>query len=396
VLDLVKLTAQVSALSQHLQEEAGKNQRRLLHALSVYQEWQADPQRWMQRYEVWGSHLGFACGQPMEPGVAVDVDPILGSHTVVATDGSQIMPSHHEIAYCSLINVGRVGIPYGLKQRPLLDSVPVLYYRSADLGRRGIRSEELVSLRRTQAEMEELVQLAARFSRQDPNHLAQDSAPVPLLALTDGSLIHWSLDPLPTDEQRHWLEPILQSYQQLRQLRIPVMGYISAPRSREGINFLRLGLCPFEGSDCGRHCPDGIPPCDQFAPLTDRGLWAALLQPGQRSPLYRSGAGLLQHYGDHHIYACYLHVGDEVARVEMPAWVAQDPQLLAQGLGILLVQVQKGYGYPVALAEAHHLAVVRGGDRSRFFALVEQELQRAGLKQIAISRKEARKRQGIA
>jgi 3-methyladenine DNA glycosylase Tag len=40
--------------------------------------------------------------------------------------------------------------------------------------------------------------------------------------------------------------------------------------------------------------------------------------------------------------------------------------------------------------------VVRSGDRQRFFALIEQELLRAGLRHVAVSRKEAQKRSGIA
>jgi hypothetical protein len=63
---------------------------------------------------------------------------------------------------------------------------------------------------------------------------------------------------------------------------------------------------------------------------------------------------------------------------------------------MVLAQVQKGYGYPVALAEAHNQAVVRGGDRHRFFALLERELIRAGLKNVGVSAKEARKRGSIA
>jgi hypothetical protein len=50
----------------------------------------------------------------------------------------------------------------------------------------------------------------------------------------------------------------------------------------------------------------------------------------------------------------------------------------------------------VALAEAHNQAVVRGGDRHRFFALLERELIRAGLKNVGVSAKEARKRGSIA
>jgi len=62
----------------------------------------------------------------------------------------------------------------------------------------------------------------------------------------------------------------------------------------------------------------------------------------------------------------------------------------------MLAQVQKGYGYPVAIAEAHNQAVVKGGDKARFFALLEQQMIKAGLKNVGTSYKEARKRGSIA
>jgi 3-methyladenine DNA glycosylase Tag len=69
---------------------------------------------------------------------------------------------------------------------------------------------------------------------------------------------------------------------------------------------------------------------------------------------------------------------------------------LNQALSLILSQVQKGYGYPIALAEAHNQAVVRGSDRSRFFSLLEREMVKAGLSNIGTSYKEARKRNSIA
>jgi hypothetical protein len=101
-------------------------------------------------------------------------------------------------------------------------------------------------------------------------------------------------------------------------------------------------------------------------------------------------------YGEHRIYFCYVHVGTEIARVEMPEWVIQNPTLVDTALSLTLAQVQKGYGYPVALAEAHNQAVVRGGDRTRFFALLEHQMIRAGLQNVGVSYKEARKRGSIA
>jgi hypothetical protein len=80
----------------------------------------------------------------------------------------------------------------------------------------------------------------------------------------------------------------------------------------------------------------------------------------------------------------------------MPEWVAQNSSLLNQALSLILAQVNKGFGYPVALAEAHNQAVVRGGDRARFFALLEQQMIRAGLRNVGTSYKEARKRGSIS
>jgi hypothetical protein len=125
-------------------------------------------------------------------------------------------------------------------------------------------------------------------------------------------------------------------------------------------------------------------------------MWASLLQPGQRSPLFRSSARILDLYDAHRIYFCYVHVGTEVARVEVPEWVAQNSSLLNQSLSLTLAQVHKGFGYPVALAEAHNQAVVRGGDRVRFFALLEQQMIRVGLTNVGTSYKEARKRGSIS
>ena len=89
-------------------------------------------------------------------------------------------------------------------------------------------------------------------------------------------------------------------------------------------------------------------------------------------------------------------MGTEIARIDVPEWVVADEEKFELSLAMMLGQVQKGYGYPVVLAEAHNQAVVRGGDRASFFALLEQEMIKAGLKNVGTSYKETRKRGSIA
>lgn len=396
MLDLTKLARQMQGISQHLTEEVTASRLRLERTQQVVSLAQQQQRELVQKRGIWGDRLGFTAAEPIEPlDTRIEIAPSPALHTVLATDGSQIAPSHHEIAYCYLINVGRIVLHYGQNRHPLLDSLPEVFYRPDDLyvsRQWGIRVEEWMGYRRTISEALVLAELAEGLQE------AGDIASHPTLAMVDGSLIYWFLDPLPGEARDRILPPILDSWERLKALGIPLVGYISAPRSTEALNFLRLQTCPFSEPDCSTHCPGQTDqaPCQIFAPLRDTALWSLQLEPGQRGALWRSSAKILDTYGEQSIYFCYVHVGAEIARIECPAWVALDPDILNQTLSLVLAQVQKGYGYPVALAEAHNQAVVRGGDRARFFALLEQEMIRAGLKNIGTSYKEARKRGSIA
>jgi hypothetical protein len=426
MLDLTKLAQQMQSISQQLTLEANASRQRLELALKLLQQAEQRQDSLTDLQQMWRDRIHFTAAEPMEPlnqRLRVSAPP--SWHTVIATDGSQIAPSHHEIAYCYLINIGRIILHYGQNCLPLLDSLPEVIYRPEDLylsRQWGIRTEEWMGYCRTVSEATVLAELGeaiwggergggergggdgeerkeGEMAMQTPNPEPRtpNSEP-PILAMVDGSLIYWFLEPLPGEARDRILPPILQAWEQLRSAGIPLVGYLSAARSGESLNFLRLQACPYAMPDCMTHCPTGSDraPCQVFAPLKDTVLWAMTLEPGQRSPLWRSSARILNDYGDHWIYFCYLHVGVEIARIEFPAWVAEDATLLDTALSLTLAQVQKGYGYPIALAEAHNQAVVRGGDRARFFALLEQQMIRAGLKNVGISYKEARKRGSIA
>lgn len=404
MLDLTKLARQMQGISQHLSQEAIASRQRLELAERLLQQVSDRQPELVTLRQTWRDRLGFTAAEPVEPlDTRVTVSAAPSFHTVLATDGSQIAPSHHEIAYCYLINVGRVVLHYGQNRHPLLDSLPEVFYRPEDLYQSrqwGIRTEEWMGYCRTVSEAIALAELAAEQGEKGRRGEEEGGREgnLPMLAMVDGSLIHWFLEPLPMEARDRILPPILAAWEKLRQLRIPLVGYLSAARSGEALNFLRLQTCPYEAPDCQSHCPGQTEqaPCQVFAPLRDTALWSLVLEPGQRGALWRSSAKILEWYGDQTIYFCYMNVGAEIARVEFPAWVAEDAQLLETALNLTLTQVQKGYGYPVALAEAHNQAVVRGGDRARFFALLEREMIRAGLQNIGTSYKEARKRGSIA
>jgi len=295
---------------------------------------------------------------------------------VFASDGSQIFPDRHEAMLCFLINIGSVVLPYGIDARPQLGNRPHLFYRERDLyqrwgGRRVLVSEEIVSVRRHLMEVEELTRLARNWKFR------------PAVALLDGTLILWNLEGKPADFRAIMLRRFLRMLDILRDLKVPIAGYISASGSTDVINALRVGLCPYQFANCdncewisaGKH-----PPCATIEGVADIHLFERLLKPGERSPVFWSSSQILTDYGEHQIGFFYIHAGLEIARVEIPRWVAQDPTMLDLIHAIVYDQAQKGRGYPVTLAEAHEQAVVRGAERELFYEMLETALIRQGFK----------------
>lgn len=315
-------------------------------------------------------------GVQTPPAQVFPLPPCPERRLVLASDGSQIFPDRHEAMMCYLINIGSVALPYGFDMAPHLSNRPRLFYREHELyhrwgGRRVLVSEEVVAVRRHLMEIGELVRLAQRWTQR------------PAVALVDGTLILWTLEGKPPDFHKDTLTRFLRAMDALRQLGVPIAGYISGPGSTDVINGLRVGLCPYEVANCDR-CEwlqrNASPPCAVIEGVTDAQLFERLLKPGERSAVFASSSQILSEYGAHRIRFFYLHAGLEIARVEIPQWVAENEEWLNLVHAVVYDQAQKGRGYPVALAEAHEQAVVRGAERELFYEMLEAALVRQGMK----------------
>ena len=69
----------------------------------------------------------------------------------------------------------------------------------------------------------------------------------------------------------------------------------------------------------------------------------------------------------------------EIARIEVPDWLAEDSELLALSHAMLVKQCQLGLDYPVAISEAHEQAVITGHDREEFRRMTLMLLEQRGL-----------------
>lgn len=295
--------------------------------------------------------------------------------SVLATDGSFILPDRHSPARFYLINIGRVHLHYGARPDAALSSTAELRYREQEL-RVNERIPVTATLLGMKRAAEELVALAAEA----------ETAPRPAVALQDGSLILWSLVGQDAAVQAWVLDSFLGALDTLRDRGIPVASYISYPGGKDALDALRLAVCDFPAQGRPISCDAcraerETPACAIIPAIPDRHLFEhiASLAPGERSDVYASASSILKQYGDHAIYFFYLHSGVEIARVEIPAWVARHPPHLDLVHAIVYDQCQRGRGYPSVLQEAHEQAVIGGNERRMIEQLVEEALARYGI-----------------
>ncbi len=395
MLDLNKVIKQIKHLENRVSEDSSGSDVLGL-ALSKMAEATEDSQNFEQKLEGSEGTTWWPLAKCLEPtshiGTRCSISTkVPDTSCVVGVDGSQIMPNHHEIYSCFLLNIGVAAITYGKKQAPTLLSKPFLFHKPEDLyplvDRRRMHIDELyVSLERYLLELEELAQTALCL-KEEQN--------VPVLALFDGALIPWSLEKMPPSYMDTFISRACALSTLMKNSGIPIMGYISHSRSSEIVNLLRVYNCPYELSQCRNYCSELNEedfPCSTIWPLTDRHLFANNMSFATRSALFQSRAKISKLYKEpHQICFTYLNVGSEVVRLEFPYWLARDKDLLDCALSLVLSQSAKGRGYPIVLSEAHHLAVIRNQERKQFFDLVAKHLLSIGVKRIASSPKEQKK-----
>jgi len=357
-----------------------ERQKHLAEALSLLVDKKLDFESLRLKVERSSGKTTFLTAGLVEPLATRHAPPTTPTNfSVIATDGSQIDVDRHAPARCYLINIGRVRLDYGEGARAELESLPRLCADENTLViSDGVRQQAiegaLLNIRRSVDETGHLAEMAEKLP---------DSRPA--LAVVDGSLILWGLSnkDYPDFVVAELLDKgYIKHLDTLRKIagerQLALASYISFPRSADVVNALRLALCPHNAADCDKYCGDtpvGRRPCDKLSGVQDRDLFASLLDTGERSALFGSQSKIVrENYGEHSIQFFYLKLEDEIARVEVPVWIAHDKDRLEMTHALILDQCRRGQGYPVALSEAHEQAVVTVADRENFQRLVEVEL----------------------
>ena len=375
-LDLLELSSQVRQMGELLAQRRADEHRRLELLDGMLADYRDRWQELADLAETVQERVAVPTG-PLDERIPAPPKP--NSYTAMATDGAEIDPDRHGGGGdFYLINVGKVRIPYGQHEREVeLRSVSTLGYTDDDLfivdprdPRRQVpmRDRHLDALR-TVEELRALADLG------ETETAAQQDAPA--VALVDGTLLFSVLEERPRDFLRNrFYTEFVHQLERLRRSRVPVAAYASRSRGIDLVHLFRAvcGSTPLVCDVC-----NGAHAC-ALRGLHDAHLVARDLQRYERTGLFRVRSNVHDpYYGIHRAYFFLFATGDEIARVEVPEWVARDRALLDLLHAVLVDQCSKGFGYPAVLARADDRAVISLGDRGVLDTLVQQELARQGV-----------------
>jgi hypothetical protein len=302
------------------------------------------------------------------------------SLTLIAADGSQIVPDRHAAVLFGLINVGAVVFSGRSGEAPQVLTDSQLSFDDEVVN----WTDGLVALQRDLAERRKLLAISKEYSP-------------PLVTLTDGPLQLWeareSNEVLGYEKA---LGEYLSVLSQLQERGAITAGYVDKPSSNLLVRLLEVAITS-ENELASLH--------EQHTLLGVSDLWLfdQLLQPGERSAVFALQARSKAVYqGSLALHFFYLNVGQaghpKSARIEIPAWVAQNEGEIDLLHTVLLEQcaILGARPYPYILHRAHESAVVSFQEKQQIEQLLEIELRKSGGELGEISGKQSTKDSGTA
>jgi hypothetical protein len=301
------------------------------------------------------------------------VPPLPNEAIILASDGSQIFMDRHASVEYFVINIGVIQARLPSTQAPRPSIFSDLYFGDQLNFNEGYFDEDKISLMRDLRERRILAELAGEAKA----GLGKDN-PIPVITLTDGHLELWGAKSGEDDTYKQSLQEYLASLDELHNNAAIAAGYVDKPGEDYLVRLLEVASQP--GSEAKNRPLRGV---------RDRRLFENLLKPGERSAVFgvQSRAAMVYkgHAASLALHFFYLNIGrpghDWLARVDIPAWVAGDPNMLDVLHAILVDQckILGTHPYPYLLHRAHETAVVGQDERKQVEAMINQELRKHGI-----------------
>lgn len=315
------------------------------------------------------------CGKPVSEKLDGTFPPSMlpGYATILAADGSQIAPDRHAPVDFCLVNVGAIRMSLGSPAEPAqppgtIISSRLLYDEELDT-ELGMMTDARLALMRDIYERTLLAELAV-------------NARPPVITFTDGQMELWGSRPQDSAEASQFQKSQAEYVQVLSQLcasNVATAGYVDKPGSDLVVRLLEVAMTPDDElkNIRKRHPLRGVRDID---------LFAGRLQPGERSAVFEIQSVASKVYKDQlALHFFYLNVGrpnrPSLARIEIPAWVSGNPEML-RNLHAVLVDQCRMMGnkpYPYLLHRAHETALVTLQEKEQVTQMILLELRNRGV-----------------
>lgn len=365
-LDFQQIRQQVTALGENAplrQEELrnlGELARKLLNQHALNHDYLVDK---VSRASKLVSNL--RCAVPTAEGLTetfplpTKPEPM----TIIATDGSQINPDRHLPVQYALVNIGSIQMVYGRPDAPQPMIRTELLYDEAVYTPNGMLTDREVAGMRDLRERAVLADLA-------------DAAEGPVMTLVDGPIEIWESAEISTNRFERYMEALAR----LQRRGVALAGYVDKPAADMVVRLLELALLEDDKlAEAGKN--------RWLRRISDTSLFKDLLRPGERTALFgvqsQNAGRYNQELALHFFYLNVSQNEDEpyLARVEVPAWVVKQPDLLNSLHRVLVEQCQivAGSSYPYLLHRAHETAVVQREEKEQVENMIAVELRRRGI-----------------
>jgi hypothetical protein len=384
-LDFRQVQKQVTELGENArqrEERLNDRRERAKNLLATHAQ-ELDVLRQKVERVVSGYDATLRCALPVtEPlNAALPFPAQSGAGTILAADGSQINPNRNVEVNYGLVNAGAIVMKRGSTDAPETHITSQLYYEEDLNTATGTITEDVLALRRDLNERAILLKLAL-------------TAQAPVITFTDGPMELWGAKDAAGEgaaEYKNSLEDYRNVLKQLCQMGVITAGYVDKPGADLVVRLLEVASA---------HDTE-LPGIRTHRPLRgcrDIDLYRGILQPGDRSAVFQMQSKSMENYpGELAIHFFYLNVGrkdhSKIARVEIPAWVAQNPEMVDNLHATLVSQcrIMGSRSYPYLLHRAHETAVVTLQDQEQVTHMILMELRRRGVGVGETSEKQAAK-----
>ena len=306
------------------------------------------------------------CAYPLDEEIASSypVPASLKEATLIAADGSQIVPDRHAALQYYVINVGVIAMQVGSGKAP--EVITDTELRLLDEFEDTFFNDSQVALLRDLAERKKLLEVAKQYKGT-------------VIAITEGQLELWgAVDNENSRDFEKSLQDYVDALKEMEKQKVITSGYVDKPGANWVVRLLEIAMIPQDKlSNLKKYRP--------FLGVTDLWLFSKILEKHERSAIFKLQARSAEKYVDSiAIHFFYINVGDEknpkIARVDVPLWVVNNKEAL-NNLHYALIEQAKIMGnepFPYLLHRAHEIAVVTHKDKEEIDQMLAIEIRSNG------------------